>query len=84
MIGLVSALLMRQPDYGSVVVIAGMTCGMLFVAGTRLRHFLLVVVVAGGALALLAYAQPYDWHDWLPSRTPGLMLSTAAISSPRR
>lgn len=87
MIGLVSALLMRQPDYGSVVVIAGMTCGLLFVAGTRLRHFLLVVVVAGGALALLAYAQPYRLarlvtftDPWAYAFNSGYQLTQALIA----
>lgn len=59
MLAPVCALLLAQPDFGSVVVIGATACGMLFVAGARLRHFLLILAVAGTLLALLALLQPY-------------------------
>ena len=59
MIGAVAGLLLRQPDFGSVVVIGASVCGMLFIAGARLRHFFAVVALAGTALVALAYTQPY-------------------------
>jgi len=59
MTGLLGLLLLLEPDYGSIVVLAAAACGMLFVAGARLRHFLALVVGAGLLLAALALLQPY-------------------------
>lgn len=54
-----SALLLAEPDFGTVVVIALLTCTLLFVAGVRLRLFLLVASVALALFAALIYWQPY-------------------------
>jgi len=43
-----------QPDIGTSIVLAAITVGMLIVAGTRLRH-LLVLTVAGVALIAAAF-----------------------------
>ena len=59
MLGVVAALLLMQPDFGSIVVIGSAAIGLLFIAGARLRHFLLAVVLAATALVILAYTQPY-------------------------
>lgn len=59
MIGVVGGLLLKQPDFGSIVVIGSTAIGLMFIAGARLRHFMLAVILAAGALVLLAYAQPY-------------------------
>lgn len=36
-------LLLKEPDFGTVVVIASTTLGMLFIGGVQLRHFLILV-----------------------------------------
>ena len=59
LIGLVCALLVIEPDFGGAVVLAAATCGLLFLAGARLRHFLLLVSVAAVLAALLVVTQPY-------------------------
>ncbi len=59
LVGLVCFLLILEPDFGGAVVLASATCGILFVAGARLRHFLLLVLVAGALAALLVVAEPY-------------------------
>jgi cell division protein FtsW len=46
MTGLIAALLLKQPDLGTPVVIGVMALSMLFVAGTRTSYILLVVLVA--------------------------------------
>ena len=56
------ALLLLQPDFGATVVLAVMTIGMLFVAGTRLGYFILLVLAAAAVLALLIVVQPYRWN----------------------
>ncbi|MGV6806629.1 MAG: putative lipid II flippase FtsW [bacterium] len=58
-LGLVAALLILEPDFGSVVVLAGTVMGMLFIAGMRLWQFLLMAGGAAGALASLAVLSPY-------------------------
>lgn len=64
------ALLLMQPDFGATVVLAAMTIGMLFVAGTRLGYFLLLVLAAAAVLALLVVAQPYRMARLVAYRDP--------------
>ncbi|NBC22804.1 MAG: putative lipid II flippase FtsW [Gammaproteobacteria bacterium] len=59
MLGSLCALLLLQPDFGTAVVLAVTTCGLLFVAGARLRHFLAIVAVGVALLGALAIVQPY-------------------------
>lgn len=59
MISVVAVLLLLEPDFGSVVVLGVAASGMLFVAGARLRHFLLLVAVVAALFAVLAVVQPY-------------------------
>jgi len=65
-----AALLLLQPDFGAVVVLAAMTIGMLFIAGTRLGYFLLLVGAAGAALAVLVVVQPYRWARFVAFQDP--------------
>ena len=58
-VGVVLALLLCQPDFGSVVVLAALTGGLLFLGGARLRDFALLAVAGGVALAAAAVLQPY-------------------------
>jgi cell division protein FtsW len=59
MVGVVAGLLLAQPDFGTTVILVCTTCGLLFLAGARLRHFLSAVLIAVGALVLLVFQQPY-------------------------
>ncbi len=59
MVGVVGALLLLEPDFGTVVVLAGATCALLFVAGARLRHFLLIVLLGSVLVGAVAVLQPY-------------------------
>ena len=52
-------LLLLQPDFGSVVVISLTMMAMLFLGGVRLWHFMLCVVFAVTALAILIWIEPY-------------------------
>jgi len=81
------ALLLLQPDFGATVVLAAMTIGMLFVAGTRLGYFILLVVAAACVLALLVVAQPYRWNrlvafndPWNHAFDSGYQLTQALIA----
>lgn len=59
MIIAVCALLIVEPDLGSAVVIVAASIALLFIAGAQLRYFLLLLVAASGALALLIWIEPY-------------------------
>ncbi|TGD74360.1 putative lipid II flippase FtsW [Mangrovimicrobium sediminis] len=52
-------LLMVEPDFGATVIVVGSAFGMLFLAGVRLGHFLLVLAGALGALLVLVVSEPY-------------------------
>ncbi len=55
----ITLLLMMEPDFGATVVTVGTAFGMLFLAGVKLGHFLLVVLGSVLALALLLISEPY-------------------------
>jgi cell division protein FtsW len=55
----ITLLLMVEPDFGATVVTVGTAFGMLFLAGVRLGHFLLVVLGSVLALAILLVSEPY-------------------------
>jgi len=61
-LAVVGLLLMLEPDYGATVVISATVLGMLFLAGIRLWNIALLVAAGGGALAVLAWAEPYRWN----------------------
>ena len=51
--------LLAEPDFGAAVVLLCIALTMLFVAGARIRDFLLFFSVATLGMALLAVASPY-------------------------
>jgi len=59
MVGVVCALLVVEPDLGSAVVIVGASVAVLFLAGAKLRYFLLILLAGAGLLALLVWDEPY-------------------------
>lgn len=54
-----AVLLLKQPDFGALVVIGCSAMGMLFLAGTPLRRFIPLLLIAAGVIYLLASSQPY-------------------------
>ncbi|MDP5072028.1 MAG: putative lipid II flippase FtsW [Congregibacter sp.] len=58
-LGLVSVLLLAEPDFGAVVIMLATAFGMLFLAGMRLMHLGLIVAATGVLGALLIQAAPY-------------------------
>ena len=69
-IGGASALLLAEPDFGSAVVLGATTLGVLFVAGARLRDFLLAVAVGMVLLAILALSSQYRLARLMVFRDP--------------
>lgn len=58
-LGIVSFLLLLEPDFGATVVISGTVMAMLFLAGVKLRYYIGLMIVVVGALAFLAVSSPY-------------------------
>ncbi len=58
-LGSVALLLMVEPDFGATVIAVGTAFGMLFLAGVKLRHFLLVLVVSLAGMFGLIFSAPY-------------------------
>ncbi len=52
-------LLMIEPDFGATVIVAATAFGMLFMAGVKVGHFMVVVLGALGALLVLVISEPY-------------------------
>jgi cell division protein FtsW len=56
---LVSWLLLREPDFGALVVIAVSAFAILFLGGMNGRHFAALVAMLAGGFALLVLTSPY-------------------------
>jgi cell division protein FtsW len=52
-------LLMIEPDFGATVIVAATAFGMLFLAGVKVGHFMVVVLGALAALLVLVVSEPY-------------------------
>ena len=52
-------LLLLEPDFGAATVIMATGLGILFLAGVKLRHFLALVLLAAGGMALIAVTSAY-------------------------
>jgi cell division protein FtsW len=54
-----AALLLIEPDFGAAVVLCVTGTAVLFMAGARLRDFMVVCGIGAGVIALLALLSPY-------------------------
>jgi cell division protein FtsW len=52
-------LLMIEPDFGATVIVAVTAFGMLFLAGVKVGHFMVVGLGALGTLLVLVVSEPY-------------------------
>jgi cell division protein FtsW len=84
---LVSWLLLREPDFGALVVIATIAFGVLFLGGMNGRHFALLVAMLALGFALLVISSPYRMQrifgyldPWSDAYGKGYQLSHALIA----
>jgi cell division protein FtsW len=54
-----AALLLLEPDFGAATVLVATGLGVLFLAGVKLRHFLALVTLAAGGMAIIAVTSAY-------------------------
>lgn len=73
-IGVISGLVLMEPDLGTIVVIGLVTAGLLFLGGAPITHLLSLVPVALVAVAVLTWLAPYRWQRLIaflyPERDP--------------
>jgi cell division protein FtsW len=83
----VSWLLLREPDFGALVVIAVTALGILFLGAMNGRHFLALLGMLAAGFALLVVFSPYRMHrifgymdPWSDPYGRGYQLSHALIA----
>lgn len=81
------ALLVKQPDFGSLSLILSITAGMLILGGVHLPRMFGPVLVGLPILAMIAIAEPYRWRRftsfWDPWADPfnsGYQLTNALMA----
>jgi cell division protein FtsW len=65
-----AALVLRQPDMGSAMVLGAVTISLLFAAGARIAHLLLVGLAAVPAVGLAILVAPYRFQRVLAFLDP--------------
>lgn len=80
-------LLLVEPDFGATVIVAATAFGMLFLAGVRMAHFLLVLLGALAAMLALVISEPYRMErliaytdPWADPYNSGFQLTQSLIA----
>lgn len=86
-IGLAGLLMLAEPDFGGTAILLAVSLIMMFVAGARLRYFVLLIVLAAAALAFLAVSSPYRMerlvsflNPWADPYSSGFQLVQSLIA----
>jgi cell division protein FtsW len=86
-LGLVSGLLLLEPDFGATVVIVSTAMGMLFLGGVPFKRFLVLLLLALGALVILSLTSPYRMqrltsflNPWTDQFNTGYQLTQSLIA----
>ena len=64
------AVILKQPDLGTAVAIAGTVMVIIFVAGMQLWQLFLIVLAALPAMAYLVFSESYRLQRWLSFLDP--------------
>lgn len=86
-VALAAALLLMEPDFGAAAVLMAIALGMLFLAGSKLWQFALLIMPVIGAGALLAVMTPYRMarltaflNPWSDPYNSGFQLTQSLIA----
>lgn len=86
-VGVAAALLLAQPDFGSAVLLIGISFTVMFLAGARLRDVSLTLGPVVLGFALLAKFSPYRmkrltgfWDPWADPYGAGFQLTQSLIA----
>ncbi len=87
LVGLLAALLIKQPDFGAAVVLMSAVVGIIFLAGAPMRYLLPVLSFLAGAAVLVATMRPYRLarfssftNPWQDQFGDGYQLTQALIA----
>jgi cell division protein FtsW len=87
LLGVIGVLLLKEPDFGAVVVIMTTTLGMMFLAGVRLRNFVILLSIVVVGMSILAISAPYRLHrltsflnPWANPFSSGYQLTQSLIA----
>jgi cell division protein FtsW len=79
--GMFAALVLVQPDLGNCLTLVALTFGVLYMAGTPVKHLAWIVAPAVPLLALAIWVAPYRlrritafWDPWSDSRGSGFQI----------
>ncbi|MBW1992894.1 MAG: putative lipid II flippase FtsW [Deltaproteobacteria bacterium] len=75
-LGTLTAFIILQPDFGSVVILGAITWIMMFVAGARIRHLIISVLILSPFLYLFMLTAQYRIKRWLSFLNPWQFSST--------
>ncbi|KTD22192.1 cell division protein ftsW [Legionella lansingensis] len=86
-LGLVSVLLLMEPDFGATVVISGTVMALLFLAGVKLRYYVGLLIIVTFSLVVLAFSSPYRvarltafLNPWADQFNSGYQLTQSLIA----
>ncbi len=86
-VALAGVLLLLQPDFGALAVLAAITGLMFFIAGARLMHLLVVGALGATGLAIAMVSSPYRLariisfvHPWAHANNTGFQLTQSLIA----
>lgn len=68
--GLAAALILKQPDLGTAMSLAGIVIVMIFAAGARLSHLGGIVLAGLAAVISAIFFEPYRLHRFMAFRDP--------------
>jgi cell division protein FtsW len=87
LLGIISFLLLLEPDFGATSVILATALGMMFLANIRLSQFIALFAVIAFVLALIAISSPYRLqrittflHPWENAFDSGYQLTQSLIA----
>lgn len=87
LLGVILILLLKEPDFGASVVIMATALGMMFIAGMRLRNFLLIFLICLIGLSFIAISAPYRlvrltsfMNPWADPFNSGYQLTQSLIA----
>ena len=87
LLGIISVLLILEPDFGAIVVMILTMLGMMYLAGARLTQFIILLLLIGLALGALAIVSPYRLlrltsflNPWTKSFDSGYQLVQSLIA----
>lgn len=86
-LGVISFLLLREPDFGATVVICFTVMSMLFVAGVKFRYYIIFLFIVAIGLSAMAISSPYRvarltafLDPWADQFNTGYQLTQALIA----